>query len=71
MEREKEISEKSLSENAQFMDVDTILARWLKLQKLIKEEITINEISIYMFISFLSYITSVYYNNKSYILFLY
>ncbi len=46
MEREKEISEKDLINNNHFMDVDMILDRWLKLQKIIKEEITINEISI-------------------------
>jgi len=46
MEREKEISEKDLLNSNHLMDVDTILERWLKLQKIIKEEITINEISI-------------------------
>ncbi len=45
MEREKEITEKDLLNNNNLIDVDTILERWLKLQKIIKEEITINEIS--------------------------
>lgn len=45
MEREKEITEKDLLNSHHLMDVDTILDSWLKLQKIIKEEITINEIS--------------------------
>jgi len=46
MEKEKEITEKDFLNNNHLIDVDTILERWLKLQKVIKEEITINEISI-------------------------
>lgn len=49
MEREKEITEKDLINNNHLMDVDTILEGWLKLQKIIKEEITMNEISIEFF----------------------
>ncbi len=45
MEREKEINEKEISYIDKTTEVDYILDSWLKLQKLIKEEITINEIS--------------------------
>jgi len=45
MEREREISVKDLLNTNHLMDVDSILDSWLKLQKIIKEEITINEIS--------------------------
>ena len=42
---EKEIPIHDLmTRNSNLPDVDTILESWLKLQKLIKEEITINEI---------------------------
>jgi hypothetical protein len=42
---EKEITFYQLeNNNTDILDVDNILESWLKLQKLIKEEITINEI---------------------------
>ena len=44
---EKEFKIDQLTNNPNLLDVDTILESWLKLQKLIKEEITINEIGTY------------------------
>jgi hypothetical protein len=44
MEKELIIDQQSITNNPNLLDVDMILESWLKLQKLIKEEITINEI---------------------------